>query len=172
MGMANDMGMKMKSNGSHSMMMGPMQMYFEAGEKVTILFKQWKTHDAKELIASCFALFVLAIIYEGLKVYRQILLARTDLANDDVYTNTNCGNITSQTAVITIGPQRKRLCSLAHLIQTILHTLQVFIGYLLMLAFMTYNCWICIALLLGSGMGYFLFGWRTPNLSSSGDHCN
>jgi len=48
--------------------------------------------------------------------------------------------------------------------------LQVFLGYLLMLAFMTYNVWVCIAVILGAGVGYFLFG-VTPIILGS-DHCN
>lgn len=32
------------------------------------------------------------------------------------------------------------------------------LGYLLMLAVMVYNGWMAIALILGSAMGYFLFG--------------
>ena len=58
-----------------------------------------------------------------------------------------------------------------HLLQTVLHMLQVFLGYLLMLAFMTYNVWLCVAIILGAGSGYFLFGWNSVAISNLGDHC-
>ena len=67
---------------------------------------------------------------------------------------------------------RRRLCSTAHVVQSLLHMFQVFLGYLLMLAFMTYNVWVCVAVVVGSGVGYFLFGWKSATLVSSGDHCN
>lgn len=45
-----------------------------------------------------------------------------------------------------------------------------------MLAFMTYNTWICVSVLAGAGLGYLIFGWITPMAYMSslhqGDHCN
>lgn len=47
--------------------------------------------------------------------------------------------------------------SLAHLLQTGLHVLQLIISYFLMLIVMTYNVYLCLAVVLGAGLGYFLF---------------
>lgn len=47
-----------------------------------------------------------------------------------------------------------------HLVQTLLHLVQVTLSYLLMLVFMTYNTWLCAATVVGLALGYFLFGWR------------
>ena len=58
---------------------------------------------------------------------------------------------------------------IVHLIQSILHVIQVFFGYLLMLAFMTYNTLICVSVLLGYGFGYFLFAWMTPAAEDGDD---
>ncbi len=55
---------------------------------------------------------------------------------------------------------RANMWSGAHLAQTLLHLLQVTLSYLLMLVFMTYNTWLCAALVAGLTAGYFLFGWR------------
>ena len=62
--------------------------------------------------------------------------------------------------------------STLRLVQALLHILQMFMGYILMLAFMAYNAWICIAILIGGGTGHLLFTWLvdTP-LSDSSDHC-
>merc|ERR1719204_1669675 len=162
-----DMGMDMGSNCTMNMVM---PMYFMLGEKVTILFKQWKTTNAGELLASCFALFVLSALYEGLKVGRQILLARAEEVSADVYANE--GNGLSRDNVVIVRPAKRRLCSTSHVIQSLLHMIQVFLGYLLMLVFMTYNVWLCVAVVVGSGVGYFLFGWKSATIVSSGDHCN
>lgn len=56
-----------------------------------------------------------------------------------------------------------------HWYQTLLHMLQVTISFLLMLIFMTFNVWLCIAVVLGAGVGYFIFFARSENVS---DHCN
>jgi copper transporter 1 len=46
------------------------QMYFEAGYKATILFEQWNTDSIGAMVGSCIGIFLLAIIYEGLKFFR------------------------------------------------------------------------------------------------------
>ena len=58
------------------------------------------------------------------------------------------------------------------IIQALLHVLQMFMGYVLMLAFMAYNTWICLAILLGGGVGHLIFTWLVDSpLSDSADHC-
>ena len=47
--------------------------------------------------------------------------------------------------------------SLAHLSQTILHVVQLLLGYFLMLVVMTYQVYIGLAVIIGAGLGYFLF---------------
>lgn len=47
-----------------------------------------------------------------------------------------------------------------HCWQTVLHILQMIVSYFLMLIFMTYNVWLCVAVALGAGAGYFCFGWK------------
>ena len=70
---------------------------------------------------------------------------------------------------------RSRLPLIDHMLQTLMHMLQVFVSYLLMLAFMTYNVWIGIAVVLGAGIGYFVFASRMPGLQSvsrMSEHCH
>lgn len=50
-----------------------------------------------------------------------------------------------------------------HLLQTLLHTIQVFVGYVLMLIVMTYNTWLGIAVFAGAGAGYMAFSVIFPN---------
>ncbi|XP_066926012.1 high affinity copper uptake protein 1-like [Clytia hemisphaerica] len=169
-------------NSHVGMEMMMMQMYFVLGKEVTILFKQWKTNTAAELFGSCFVLFVLGVLYEGLKVYRQRMLLQPNKHHlNEKLTESSESNGSHTNQVLITNPARKqsgssiKTCRLnrfsgRHLLQTFLHMLQVFIGYLLMLAFMTYNVWVCIAVILGAGFGYFLFGVQPVIISS--DHCN
>lgn len=45
---------------------------------------------------------------------------------------------------------------LLHGIQTLLHMLQVSLGYMIMLCVMSYNTWIFIGVVVGSVLGYFI----------------
>lgn len=65
---------------------------------------------------------------------------------------------------------RTLLFSKIHFLQTIIHIIQLVIGYCLMLIFMTYNIWLCIAVALGTGLGYWLFSWDKSN-GDSDDCC-
>ena len=53
-----------------------------------------------------------------------------------------------------------RLMALHHVIQGLLHILQVAIGYMLMLVVMTYNVWLFISIILGAGLGYVIFNYK------------
>ena len=67
---------------------------------------------------------------------------------------------------------RTRMLSGSHGIQTFLHMVQVFVSYCLMLVFMTYNVWLCLAIILGAGLGYFFFGWRRAMVVDMNEHCH
>lgn len=67
---------------------------------------------------------------------------------------------------------RMNMLSMDHGIQTLLHILQMIVSYFLMLIFMTYNGWLCIATVLGAGFGYFLFGWRKSVIVDITEHCH
>ena len=56
-----------------------------------------------------------------------------------------------------------------HSIQTLLHLVQITVAYVLMLAFMTYNGWLCIALLLGSAFGYLVFAKSREEFADQSD---
>lgn len=55
------------------------------------------------------------------------------------------------------------LFSRVHFLQTFLHVMQVVLGYFIMFIFMTYNYWLCIAIGVGTAVGYWLFAWEKTN---------
>lgn len=71
-----------------------------------------------------------------------------------------------------IHKQPPTMLSLMHLYQTLLHILQVTLSFLLMLIFMTYNTWLCLAVVLGAALGYFLFGWKKSVIVDVTEHCH
>ncbi|ODN06465.1 High affinity copper uptake protein 1 [Orchesella cincta] len=65
-----------------------------------------------------------------------------------------------------------KVFSAIHGWQTVLHIVQMVISYFLMLIFMTYNVWLCIAVALGAGAGYFCFGWKKSVVVDVTEHCH
>ncbi|OAD57970.1 High affinity copper uptake protein 1 [Eufriesea mexicana] len=127
-----------------------MQMSFHIGENEVILFHTWHPWNWEELGWSMFGIALLTCIYEGIKSYR-----------DHLFINVARSRKTEG--------KRSRislLFSRIHILQTVAHTLQLVIGYCLMLIFMTYNIWLCLAVAVGAALGYWLFAWE----KSSGDN--
>merc|ERR1712191_28578 len=57
-----------------------MQMWFTTDVKCTILFEQWKTTSVGSMIGSCVGILAMAILYEGLKYFRERLHRRSYVA--------------------------------------------------------------------------------------------
>lgn len=55
----------------------------------------------------------------------------------------------------------------SHLLQTFLFGVQLFFSYILMLCFMTFNVWLCIAVVTGMTISYLAFGSRQERRNSS-----
>lgn len=150
--------------------------FFHFSKTVTILFEGWKVDTVEGIVASCFAVFVIAALYEGLKVGREILKRRYSyVVSVDLTETKTYGTGPGQTAVITESKgqlPRSRLCNWHHFLQTFLHIVQVTVSYFLMLIFMTYNVWLCLAVALGAGCGYFIFGWKLNKVVDIYEHCH
>jgi Ctr copper transporter family len=67
---------------------------------------------------------------------------------------------------------RPSMLSGIHAFQTALHVVQLVISYMLMLIFMTYNVWLCLAVVIGATAGYFLFGWKKSVIVDVTEHCH
>jgi len=46
-----------------------------------------------------------------------------------------------------------------HWLQTLLHFIQLWLSLSLMLVFMTFNVYLCLAVTVGGALGYFTFAW-------------
>ncbi|XP_017039330.1 CUF1-dependent copper transporter 1 [Drosophila ficusphila] len=215
-----------------------MSMFFHTGDAETILFQFWRTESVLALTLSCLLIFLVAVLYEALKFFREWLFARNRRRlqggrgeynpppryreanydyNQPTYPRRSSqqsgtqiyayrprspsmpplqhsghghghghGSPPNQSSMIltppthhhvqqdgqTAGEPRIRLkawCSRMHLLQTLLHVLQVLISFLLMLVFMTFNVWLCLAVLLGAGVGYYAFCAFGTRVN---EHCN
>jgi len=144
--------------------------------KVNILFDGVQVNTPEEMVLACFVCCLAAIFYEFLKIGRQYLLgmkrksvkssAKAPESNGTVMKETCCTTGDSKQALCCDDEavENQSACSLifsfSHLLQTVLQMVQMVLSQLLMLIFMTYNGYLCIAVALGSGLGYFLFYWK------------
>eukprot|EP00794_Sanderia_malayensis_P016200 gene16200-17830_t len=166
-------------NLGHSHLGIKQNMYFHLGyDEKNFMFKDWNITNISTLIGSMIGFLVLGFLYEGLKALRERLREREAnmrmQANFDLHNNLKSYGERQPLARpdhrIKIG--RTPMCSKLRLVQACLHMLQMFLGYVLMLAFMAYNGWICIAILLGGGLGYLVFTWLVVQpQSDTADHC-
>lgn len=151
-----------------------MQMYFYVSCEATILFKEWTVSSCWGMFGSCVAVFIMAALYEGLKVLREILLRKSmvSVRYNTVPVGTRGENSNGTLITETHKSVGARMCSLAHSLQAMLHILQVVLSYFLMLIFMTYNVWLCLAVAFGAGVGYFLFSWKRAIVVDINEHCH
>uniref|UniRef100_A0A1I8GRC7 Copper transport protein n=1 Tax=Macrostomum lignano TaxID=282301 RepID=A0A1I8GRC7_9PLAT len=166
-------GMSMPSkNGSFGGHM--MMMYFHTMLSDYVLFKPFLVISAGGMVGACLVIFVLAALYEGLKVLREHLLIANAVGRRAGRNGAGASFVPDGTQPETYVPKGRDLAMLsgAHALQTGLHALQISLSYALMLVFMTYSVWLCLAVILGSTLGYFLFGWLRRTTIDISEHCH
>ena len=129
-------------------MMHMMQMYFHLGYHEIILLRNWHTTNSTQLIGAVIGIIILGCVYEALKGIRNDLFIKAAQAR-----KLQQGKLSKCSSI----------CSSVHLAQTALHGLQLLIGYILMLIFMTYNVYLCMAVVVGGTFGYWLFSADKSN---------
>uniref|UniRef100_UPI00358F5E6A protein SLC31A2-like isoform X2 n=1 Tax=Myxine glutinosa TaxID=7769 RepID=UPI00358F5E6A len=160
-----------------------MQMFFHFSCKATLLFKQWHVTSCAEMVVSVAFLFLLAATYEALKVFCQRVQHswfRTTryIENDgevvqrEAHSSATASEQSIESEARLLRSNRKIVTvSCNHLLKGLfcssLHMLQVFTGYVLMLAVMSYNAWVFLGILAGAGLGYFLSYPFLPVMSPS-----
>ncbi|XP_057695276.1 high affinity copper uptake protein 1 [Corythoichthys intestinalis] len=150
---------------------GGMAMTFNLDyQNVPLLFSGLIINSPGEMAGACLGVFLLAVLYEGMKMGREALLRRSQ-----VNVRYNCMPLPGSDGTVLMETHKtvgQRMLSHAHFLQTLLHVIQVVVSYLLMLIFMTYNVFLCAAVAAGAGAGYFLFGWRKAVVVDVTEHCH
>ncbi|KAF7286773.1 copper transporter 1A isoform X2 [Rhynchophorus ferrugineus] len=163
---------------SHGGMVHSMaDMAFHFSTNSTVLFQPWHFTTVGGLIGSMIGIFFMAALYEGLKYYREYLFWKTyNALQYRAVSLPDKATAPDEPQVVQPGilpiPNRPTMLSGIHFFQTFLHIVQMVLSYFLMLIFMTYNVWLCIAVVLGAGVGYFLFGWKKSVIVDVTEHCH
>ncbi|NWW46237.1 COPT2 protein, partial [Pedionomus torquatus] len=100
---------------------------------------------------SVVVILLLSMLYEAVKMGKAVLLRRALLA---------LPRSLSQEALVEpeegdTSPTQGRWFRY-HVGQTLFHVVQVVLGYMVMLAVMSYNAWIFLGAIVGSTLGYFV----------------
>ena len=169
---------------------GMMKMYFHFGCDEVILFDFWRTSSVIGMAGSAVACFVLAVLYEALKFYRESRVAdlfireqrrlQSRRRRESEAETTEELEEEAEMAVeaspaplpTTVTTAETKMMSSGHLALTALQLLQVTFAYALMLIVMTFNAWLCLATVAGAAFGYFLFGWRKTLLLHNEEPCH
>ncbi|XP_068270077.1 protein SLC31A2 isoform X1 [Nyctibius grandis] len=128
-----------------------MQMSFYFSDTVVLLFDFWSVHTPAGMVLSVLVILLLSVLYEALKMGKAVLLRRALLAlphslSHESLTEPEEGDP---------GPTQGRWFRY-HVGQTLCHVVQVVLGYMVMLAVMSYNAWIFLGAIAGSTLGYFV----------------
>mmetsp|Transcript_15950 Transcript_15950/g.20809 ORF Transcript_15950/g.20809 Transcript_15950/m.20809 type:complete len:195 (-) Transcript_15950:55-639(-) len=144
-------------------------MYFNTNyEHSTLLFSGFHLHSAEEYAGAMIFTLALAIIYEGLKHFRNVL--------DQKFQELNMSQITASGIEAdkdvennnTIQPGTPLYYTLLQQIcRSLLQGCLVFISMLLMLIFMTFDVGLAVMVCAGAGIGYGMFNRKVVNSSSN-----
>uniref|UniRef100_A0A8B9EMM0 Copper transport protein n=1 Tax=Anser cygnoides TaxID=8845 RepID=A0A8B9EMM0_ANSCY len=130
-----------------------MAMTFFFSDRVVLLFDFWSVHTPAGLALSVLVVALLSVLYEVVKmgkarVLRRALLAVPPSLSREALLEPDEGDGGH-------GATQGRWFQF-HVAQTLLHVVQVVLGYALMLAVMSYNAWVFLGVLAGSTIGYFV----------------
>jgi len=140
-----------------------MMMTFNFDINGAVLFDFWNVTNEWEYAGTCVAVIVLAMAFEALSEYRARVHARNKSSSDVMHqpllaehsvsmaSQQASGGTASRTLEYVVDPIRLRL------FKSFLHMVQLGLSYLLMLVSMTYNVGYFLSIIVGAGIGYFLF---------------
>ncbi|NXP42941.1 COPT2 protein, partial [Leiothrix lutea] len=116
------------------------------------------------MVLSVLVILLLSVLYEALKMGKAVLLRRALLAlprslSQEALTEPQEGGNSDPaqgSPSLMAFPLPFPRWFWFHVGQTLFHVLQVVLGYMVMLAVMSYNAWIFLGAIVGSTLGYFM----------------
>ncbi|XP_020668914.3 protein SLC31A2 isoform X1 [Pogona vitticeps] len=135
-----------------------MPMYFYFSDQVVLLFDFWNVRSPAGMVLSVVVILLLALLYEAIKVAKAKVILRMMPALVPSVSQETLRE--PEQASINAGLEQPAGTSknpfLWHVAQTLLHIAHVVLGYLVMLAVMSYNAWVFLGAIVGSTVGYYV----------------
>ncbi|XP_075628752.1 protein SLC31A2 [Balearica regulorum gibbericeps] len=128
-----------------------MQMSFYFSDTAVLLFDFWSVHSPAGMALSVLVVLLLSMLYEAVKMGKATLLRRALLALPRSLSRESVVEPEEGDTGTTQGSWFRY-----HVGQTLFHMVQVVLGYMVMLAVMSYNAWIFLGAIAGSTLGYFV----------------
>ncbi|NXF42973.1 COPT2 protein, partial [Oceanites oceanicus] len=113
------------------------------------------------MVLSVLVILLLSMLYEAVKMGKAVLLRRAllalprSLSRESLAEPEEGGTGPAQGSCI-FFPIFFHRWFRYHVSQTLFHVVQVVLGYMVMLAVMSYNAWIFLGAIAGSTLGYFV----------------
>ncbi|KAG0197125.1 hypothetical protein BGX28_009367 [Mortierella sp. GBA30] len=158
-----------------------MNMLFNwSTENLCVVFESWKINSPLGLIASCIVIIAISASYELLRAqsrqYEERLLEgarKRHSAEPSNHAVGGSGGIAEdETPLLSPRTPTMRLSNQQQLTRALFYMAQVFIGFFLMLIFMTYNAYLMAATVIGAGVGFFYFGGDPLSSSTKALSCH
>ncbi|XP_039269284.1 protein SLC31A2-like [Styela clava] len=150
-----------------------MQEYFSFNNlPFTFVFEPWYIGTSLALGFTCLSIGAVALLFEGIRVFRVWVKTYFHVSPliPILSPQLAISGITQSDAAIPVNQSYIRSNRIYnHVIQTFIHGTRLALGYYLMLAIMTFNSYIAIAIIGGACLGYFLFcheltKWHEPDV--------
>ncbi|KAI1737334.1 Ctr copper transporter family-domain-containing protein [Xylaria scruposa] len=155
-----------------------------------IVFRQWHVTGTASLIFSLLAIVAICAGYEalreGTRKYESWLSSKETAYNryqdataahhDREQGQEQVAETTPFLGIERIGgggagsPSEAPVGERARIVKAVLYGVQNFYAFMIMLLFMTYNGYVMIAVAVGAGLGYYLFGSRTRATKETACH--
>ncbi|OIT08371.1 PREDICTED: copper transporter 5.1-like [Nicotiana attenuata] len=132
-----------------------MRMTFYWGNKVTLLFDFWRTDSWSSYALALLACFIVSVFYQYMEDRHQRFKILSSKSKKNYPPSSS--NVTVNTPLLYSFPTVGSVWNSARFATAILFGINSAIGYMLMLAIMSFNGGVFVAVVLGLSIGYLLF---------------
>lgn len=134
-------------------------------------FKDFNVETTGGLVGTCLVVGAMTFLLEGAKMLMLYWSARikqnpltyglTDFEDDN-----DRDDLTASLMIPASLEQIRSRRVKYHCLGLLTHIINLLMGYIIMLAVMTYNVWITIGVIAGSGIGFYIFGALGSNMQA------
>ncbi|KAG0037277.1 hypothetical protein BGZ82_002822 [Podila clonocystis] len=141
-------------------------------ENLCVVFESWRIDTPIGLVFSFLVIVAMAASYEALRGQSRRFEERLIEGERKRHPESSGGIGEDETPLLASRSSSFRLSNQQRLTRALFYMAQVFVGFFLMLIFMTYNGYLMAATVLGAGIGFFYFGGDTLATSTKALSCH